>query len=182
MACHFCSSSVQFKITSVHSEKPTCTPSRLSKVSPTWPSKKFQRSSDCWWLSLVLSRKMALTCKWKCLNAYMRTNSPGAMARMLFLDSTSTQLCTLPAVTLNTSISLRHPANSSSASSKQSLWLTVWLHRSALLSWHKGTFLCKGLLLVRSSFTPVIILSKPACVAAMCIPSQASLFVVFIHT
>ena len=57
-----------------------------------------------------------------------------------------------------------------------------WLHRSALLSWHKGTFLCKGLLLVRSSFTPVIILSKPACVAAMCIPSQASLFVVFIHT
>ena len=40
----------------------------------------------------------------------MLADSPGAMARMLFLDSTSTQLCTLPGVTLNTSISLRHPA------------------------------------------------------------------------
>ena len=143
MACHFCSSSVQFKIISVHSENPICTPSCLSKVSPTWPSKKFQRSSDWWWPSLVLSRKMALTCKWKCLNAYTLTNSPGAMARMLFLDSTSTQLCTLPAVTLNTSISLRHPTNSSSASSKQSSWLTADFRGQPCFHGIKGCFCAK---------------------------------------
>ena len=38
-------SSVQFKMVSMRSEKPICAPSRLSKVSPTLPLKRFQCAS-----------------------------------------------------------------------------------------------------------------------------------------
>ena len=52
----FCS--VQFKMVSMHSKKPTCAPPRLSGVSPTLPLKRIPCSSDWWWPSLVLSRKI----------------------------------------------------------------------------------------------------------------------------
>ena len=39
-------SSVQFKMVSMRSEKPTCAPPGLSDVSPTSPLKRFRCSSD----------------------------------------------------------------------------------------------------------------------------------------
>ena len=50
--------SVQFKMVSIHSKKPICAPPHLSEVSLALPLKWFQCSSDCWWPSLVLSRKI----------------------------------------------------------------------------------------------------------------------------
>ena len=50
--------SVQFKMVSMHSKKPICAPPHLSEVSLALPLKWFQCSSDCWWPSLVLSRKI----------------------------------------------------------------------------------------------------------------------------
>ena len=48
MRIHY--SSLQFKMVSMHSEKPICTPPRLSEVSPMSPLKWFQCSSDWrWW-------------------------------------------------------------------------------------------------------------------------------------
>ena len=43
----------QFKMVSLRSEKPICTPPRLSEVSPASPLKRFQCSSGWRWLSLV---------------------------------------------------------------------------------------------------------------------------------
>ena len=51
-------SSVQFKMVSMCSEKPIRTLSHLSEGSPMWPLKRFQCSSDSWWPSLILSRKI----------------------------------------------------------------------------------------------------------------------------
>ena len=48
-------SSVQFKMVSMRSEKPTCALSRLSEVSPTLPLRRFQCSSDCMTMALFSS-------------------------------------------------------------------------------------------------------------------------------
>ena len=56
-----CSSSFQFKMVSMPSEKSICAPSRLSEVSPRLPLKRFQCSSDWRWPSLVLSRRSSST-------------------------------------------------------------------------------------------------------------------------
>ena len=48
---------VQFKMVSMCSEKPTYAPPHLSEVPPTLPLKWFQCSSDWRWPSLVLSRR-----------------------------------------------------------------------------------------------------------------------------
>ena len=53
-------SSVQFKVVSMRSEKPICAPPRLSEVSPMLLLKQFRWSSDWRWLSLVLTRPLAL--------------------------------------------------------------------------------------------------------------------------
>ena len=52
----------------MRSEKPICTPSRLSEVSPTLPLKQFQCSSDWRWLSVVLSRKVVQRFLFPCLS------------------------------------------------------------------------------------------------------------------
>ena len=49
---------VQFKIVSMHSEKPTHVPPHLSEVSPTVPLKRFQYLSDWRWPFLILLRKI----------------------------------------------------------------------------------------------------------------------------
>ena len=49
-------SSVQFKMVSMYSEKPTCTPPWFSEVSPTFkPFKRFNSLSDWWRRSPLLS-------------------------------------------------------------------------------------------------------------------------------
>ena len=53
---HF--SSVQFKTVYMRTERPIGAPPRLSEVSPTLPLKRFQCSSDCRWLSVLLSREI----------------------------------------------------------------------------------------------------------------------------
>ena len=49
---------VQFKTVSMHLIKLICAPPHLSEVSPALPLKQFQYSSDWWWPSLILSRKI----------------------------------------------------------------------------------------------------------------------------
>ena len=54
----FVDSSVQFKLVSMCLEKPICAPPHLSEVSPMSSLKWFQCSSDWWWPSFILSKKM----------------------------------------------------------------------------------------------------------------------------
>ena len=51
-------SSVQYKMVSMHSEKPVCSPSCLSDVSERLHLKQFQFLSDWWLPSLILSLKI----------------------------------------------------------------------------------------------------------------------------
>ena len=51
-------SSVQFKMVSVHSVEPMCVSLHISDVLPVLPLKLFSCSSDCWWPTLVLWRKI----------------------------------------------------------------------------------------------------------------------------
>ena len=51
-------SSLQQKMVATRSKKPIYAPSHLSEVSPTLSLKRFQCSSDWWWPSLVLSRRI----------------------------------------------------------------------------------------------------------------------------
>ena len=60
--------SVQFKMVSMHSEKPICAPPHLSEVSPALPLKRFQCSSDCWWPSLVLSGEIIKRLLFSCFS------------------------------------------------------------------------------------------------------------------
>ena len=52
--------SVQFKVQSMSSEKPICSPLRLSKVSPTLPLKQFDSSDPFDWVPLSQVVQMVL--------------------------------------------------------------------------------------------------------------------------
>ena len=80
----------------MRSEKAICAPPCLSKVSPTFPLKRFQCSSDWRWPSLVLSRTMhvissvrcVLSCVWMLLTLspwYNRTGRLGVKHQFTYL-------------------------------------------------------------------------------------------------
>ena len=60
--------SLQFKMVSMHSEMPTCTPPHISELFPTSSLKRFQCLSDWQWPFLALSRKIAKQFLFLCLS------------------------------------------------------------------------------------------------------------------